>query len=767
MDRLQEQRLATLLPLCTGVEEAIVRDFVIRMDPEYFGRFQPVEIARHIGLAARLNPDQPCSVSITETPDGQLDMTVVAYDYFSEFATICGLLSSFGLDIREGEIYTLGEAMAPASSFAPTLSYSPGGFRRPRGKAGPSAGLRAGLTRQKIVDVFRVRPLPAMPFHPQQQRRFAEHLDKAIRLLDQNRVQEARRLVNRRLVETLSRSRGALSAPLYPIQIRFDNEHSPTETIMDIRSTDTPAFLYAFANALTMRGLYVSKARFESVGAELHDRFFVRGRHGGKILDHVQQQELRLTATLIKQFTHVLTWAPDPATAIEHFDQFLDRLMEEAGGGKALPFLQDKKTLAQLAKLLGTSDFLWEDFLRRQHANLLPMLNQYQRLPLIRPQAAMARALQRRLAGAGSESRWRKLLNQYKDEELFRIDMKHLMDEQSTLQDFSRALTDLAEIVLTQATRDCQNRLSRQHGRPKLASGGACPFAVFGLGKFGGRELGYASDIEVLFAYEGAGRTNGRKALENSEYFERLVQAVLQSIEAKQEGIFHLDVRLRPHGGKGLLANQLAELRTYYSPVGLSAPFERQALIKLRFVAGDERLGREVEAYRDAFVYSGAPWDLAAALDLRHRQIKELVEPERTNVKYSPGGLLDVEYAVQYLQLMHGHAYPRLRTPSTLEALAALGEIGLLGQEESKLLREAYLFLRTLIDALRIVRGNAKDLVLPPSDSEAFVFLARRMGYTAERWEEGAAQLAAEIARQMGQTKAIFDSQFRTGQTAS
>src|SRR5574341_1610961 len=102
------------------------------------------------------------------------------------------------------------------------------------------------------------------------------------------------------------------------------------------------------------------------------------------------------------------------------------------------------------------------------------------------------------------------------------------------------------------------------------------------MGKFGGRELGYASDIEVLFVYGGGGRTSGKQALDNSEYFERLAQAILRSIEAKQEGIFHLDVRLRPHGGKGLLANTLDELHHYYSPSGLAAPFERQALIKLR-----------------------------------------------------------------------------------------------------------------------------------------------------------------------------------------
>lgn len=745
------QLLATLMPLCNGVDEDIVRDFVQRMDPEYFDRFQPSEVARHIKLAGLLDPDHPCQVSVTDAPDGQLDIAVVAYDYFSEFATICGLLSSFGLDIREGVIYTFAEPPA-ASAPSPAPRYGPGVPRRPR--------RTVGLTRKKIVDVFRVQPIQAMPFSPPRQRRFIEELGRTVTLLDENRVQEARRLVNRRLVETLSRSRGAVAGLLYPVQIRFDNEQSPTDTIMDIRSTDTPAFLYAFANALTMRGLYVSKARFEHEGAELHDRFCVRGRHGQKIQDQAQQQELRLTATLIKQFTHFLSWAPDPAKAIESFDRFLDRLMEGTGGGKALAFLQDKKTLALLARLLGTSDFLWEDFLRRQHANLLPMLDQYQRLPLIRLRATMVRELRRRLAGARSESQWRKLLNQYKDEELFRIDMRHLLDQQSTLPEFSLALSDLAEVVLAQAARDCQARLSRLYGRPRLASGKPCSFAVFGLGKFGGQELGYASDIEVLFVYGGEGRTSGKRALDNSEYFERLTQAIIQAIEAKQEGIFHLDVRLRPHGSKGLLANPLEELRTYYSPSGLSAPFERQALIKLRYVAGDEKLGRQVEAHRDSFVYSANAWDLASALDLRRRQVRELVELGCTNVKYSPGGLLDVEYAVQYLQLMHGHAHLRLRTPNTLEALAALGKTGLLTSDEATLLQEAYLFLRKLIDALRIVRGNAKDLVLPPSDSEAFIFLARRLGYTAERWEEGAAHLATEITRHMERTHRLFEIKF-------
>ena len=114
---------------------------------------------------------------------------------------------------------------------------------------------------------------------------------------------------------------------------------------------------------------------------------------------------------------------------------------------------------------------------------------------------------------------------------------------------------------------------------------------MFGMGKFGGSELGYASDIEVLVVYGGAGRSVGRDPLDNSEYFERLMQGLLQLIEAKQEGIFHIDVRLRPHGSQGSLTNSLDEVQRYYSDRGQAAPFERQALIKLRYVAGDDELG--------------------------------------------------------------------------------------------------------------------------------------------------------------------------------
>ncbi|MBI5854175.1 MAG: glutamate-ammonia-ligase adenylyltransferase, partial [Nitrospirae bacterium] len=196
---------------------------------------------------------------------------------------------------------------------------------------------------------------------------------------------------------------------------------------------------------------------------------------------------------------------------------------------------------------------------------------------------------------------------------------------------------------------------------------------------------------------------------------------------------------------------------------GLAAPFERQALIKLRLVSGDRTLGTQVEAHRDAFVYSGEPWDLSTALQLRGQQVKELVEPGQVNVKYSRGGLIDVEYAVQYLQIMHGHRFPGLRTPNTLAALSALEETRLLPADEAAALRQAYLFLRSVIDALRIVRGHAKDLVLPSEDSDAFIFLARRLGYAAVHWKDAARKFQADITWHMQWTKQLFDGKFGHG----
>jgi glutamate-ammonia-ligase adenylyltransferase len=736
--------IKTLTSLCSTVEDEVIQDFVSRMDPEYFERFNPDTIAHHIQLASRLTPDHPCELSVLDKRAGRSEISIVAYDYFSEFAAICGVLSAFGLNIEEGRIYTFMEAAS-----------SPSTVRKQKG--------RPGLSRKKIVDVFLVHPIDRTGFPPPQHNALRQTVSEVVRLLDAGKVEEARQYVNRRLVERLDKQRSAFTGLLETVHITFENSQSQTDTIMDIQSDDTPAFLYALANALAMRNIYITKAQIECDGAKLHDRFFVRNRDGQKLLDPADQQQLRLTAVLIKQFTHALTWASDPAKALASFDQFLDLIVKDQsrkGKSQALNFIRDKNTFPLLARLLGASDFLWEDFLRRQHDNLLPLLTEYQDAPLIRPQTTLRKELSRLVTRAKTDTARKDVLNRFKDHEMFRIDIKHIVEPSNNFPDFSLALTELAEVIVERSIDDCSAKLEKSYGRPRLVNGKPCPFAVLGLGKFGGQELGYASDIEVLFVYGGSGSTTGKERIENSEYFERLAQELLGWIEAKQEGIFRIDVRLRPHGGKGALTNAFEEICRYYSPTGLAAPFERQALIKLRHIAGHSTLGRRLEAHRDSFVYGETPWDISLALDLRRQQLKQMVSPGNINVKYSPGGLIDIEYAAQYLQVTHGHNHPSLRTPNTLHALAALVNEGLVARTDGAGLRKAYIFIRILVDGLRMVRGNTKDLVLPPTDSEEFVSLARRIGYTRDDWRAGARDLQADIEQHMALTKQFYERTF-------
>jgi glutamate-ammonia-ligase adenylyltransferase len=241
--------------------------------------------------------------------------------------------------------------------------------------------------------------------------------------------------------------------------------------------------------------------------------------------------------------------------------------------------------------------------------------------------------------------------------------------------------------------------------------------------------LGFASDIELMFIFAGNGQTSGPRVITTAEYYNKLVQEVNQAIRARQEGIFELDLRLRPYGKAGSMAVSLDSFRRYFAPHGDAWPYERQALVKLRPLTGDAEFGRAVVQLRDELIYSGEPFDVAAMRAMRERQVRHLVTAGTINAKFSPGGLVDVEYLVQGLQISHGAQHPGLRLTNTREAMAALVQAGFIPPADYSGLREAHIFLRRLINALRMGRGNAKDLTVPPLDSEEFVFLARRLGY--------------------------------------
>lgn len=702
--------------------QEMLQRLLSRMDGDYLLLCTSSEIADHLKMSQALTPHAPVTLQIIQEDSEHYRVVIVAFDYFSEFSILCGLFSAFGLNIEAGNVQTLF----------------------------------TGSGRKKIVDLFRVRTLEGFHFGLAEQKQFEEALHRLIGMLEQGAFRTARASVNQRLVSQLGRieeaasnARQPLKGLLAPIEITFDNDHSEQWTRLMIRGKDSPAFLYAFSNALAMRNIYIHKLKISHPLDKIDNQIYISNRQGKKVTKEKTQHAIRISAVFIKQFIHYLTAAPNPSMAMVHFDQFLDKILEAPSSRPLLAFLKKKETLGFLARFFGTSNFLWEDFLRIRFDALFPILEQYKAKPLTTGKEAMQRRLRRRLHRAKTFEEKQQILNHYKDEEMFRIDLRHLHEPVNQLRLFSEALTDLAEVIISSASKVCQRHLEERYGRPLKENGRPSPLAIFGLGKFGGRELGYASDIELLFVYGEDGRTDGPESIQNSLYFEKLSQKICRFIEARQEGIFQIDTRLRPYGKSGRLAVSLAQFQNYYSEAGKAAPFERQALIKLRFAAGSRALGRQCEAARDQFVYSGAPWNLKEAFDLRMRQTKELVPTGRVNVKYSPGGIIDIEYLVQYLQIIHGKKSGDLRTTNTLDELSALAKKMVLEKKTARSLEKTYLFLRSLIDALRMVQGNARDLLLPDIDSDEFIFLARRMGYAKKDWRHGSRQLETAIQEHM------------------
>lgn len=726
--------------LCPEVDRAFIAEFFARMDEEYFSIFPPEKICKHLRISQTVDPEHTVRCLITPRADGEFEILIVGFDYFSEFSIICGLLSAFGLDIQSGNIYSFARRSA-ASSGGPKLKKQPS---------------------NRIIDVFTVRLNPSEIFDEARQAAFEEELQKLVRQLAAGSPDQVRDQLNRLLTERVETMDEPLKGLLSPAEVSFDNLASPDWTLMDVRSENVFTFLYALSSALAMREIYIHRVSIESVGDEVRDRFFIADRWGRKLESEEKQEQLRQAVVLIKKFTRFLPAAPDPARAMRHFDQFLDKVAEEQIPDQFVSYFTSEEGMNLLAHLLGSSDFLWDEFLRFQELlPILPILQDLDRLEINPGKKSLQLELDARLSGGATFHEQKLALNRFKDRQVFLIDIKHLLDPQTTLEDFSRALTDLAELILDRAAGLCFSQLAAEYGEPVSAEGASCRFTVCGLGKFGGREMGYASDLEVLFVYEGAGRTEGENSIDNGLFFELLVRQIIEFIEARDQGVFQIDLRLRPHGKAGPLAVPYDQLAAYYSPLSEAAAFERQALIKLRWVAGDEVLGRRVEARRDDFTYSGEPWDAENALHLRARQERELVGTGQVNVKYSPGGIIDIEYSAQYLQIIYGKDHHEVRTPSTMEALAELYRLRIISESERDRLFAAYLFLRRLIDALRLVRGDSSDLVLPKATSDEYKSLARRMGYLDRDRSKSAARLAADISQVMDGVRSVYLERFK------
>ncbi len=664
-------------------------------------------------------------------PDGDgWRVTLVAPDAIGVLAIVCGLFTVHHLDIISAKVFSVEVPRAPVAM-------------RPR-PGMPGGPPQAPAPAPCALDVFTVRPLGGPPprgLWP----RFRRDLNLLMGMVNDGNARDAQDWVMDRFGRAL-RGMDLDSGMLAPVHISITNAPGQRHTRLELHSADVPGFLFAFTNALAGSSIDIRSASADTVNGQARDVFWVVNRDGMPVTSPAALQELRVVAALIKQFTHLLPRSPQPAQALRQFRALVGQILASPERVGDLTDLESPEVLQTLADLMGVSRFLWEDFLRLQHENLYPVVANVPALDTAPQRSALTAGMQQHLARFTSTSDRIAALNAFKDREMFRIDLRHITGR-TPFSAFSEELTVLAEVAV-HAAAELAHQMVQNTGRGTgPASFGDWPWCIAGLGKFGGREMGFGSDIELLVVYH---PPTGEAAAGAHAYFERFVKAFQTVIHARQHGIFEIDLRLRPYGSAGALAVPMEAARAYYSPRGDAQQFERLALVKLRPVAGDQQLANELTALRDAFVYSGLPLDWSDIATLRDLQVAELAPPGEVNAKYSHGGLVDLEYFVQTRQILNGGQHPSVRTTNTLEAVDRLEAAGVIDPNLAAALRENYGFLRRLIDALRVVRGNAKDLNIPAASTEELTYLTHRLQFASP------AAMQAAITARMAQAAQVW-----------
>ena len=696
-----------------------------RMPASYVTTFSQTDIEHHARLLTRLDENKHVEVEAIPLDNDHWQVTVVGYDYLGELSLICGLLFVYGLNIIDGNVFTYG----PTPDRTDETNY-----KRSRSRKYRLPEKTADDARRKIVDVFTVRPVEmGLSVDAMQEiwQLYTKDLTTLFQYLYKGEAREAQGELAKRVAIALPNI-PTVTTKLLPVEIDIDNEAANRHTVLLIDAVDTIGFLYEFTNALALTGINIRRMTVASAGNRVQDTLYVTDMHGNKITSPTKQRELRVATVLIKYFTHLLPRSPNPESALIHFREFIGQLFTRPNWPDEIASLEQPEVLGTLADLFGMSDFLWDDFLRMQYENLFPIVRDVEALAVQKTKSELQEALAIILQNTANGEDRKTALNEFKDREMFRADIRQIEGHITEFGQFSAELTDLAEVVVEAAHRLVIDELQPRFGIPRLTNGRECPLSICALGKCGGRELGFASDIELMFIYAGNGKTDGPNIITTGEFYERLVERASQIIQAKREGVFEIDLRLRPYGKAGSMAVSLDSFRRYFGPDGDAWPYERQALVKLRPIAGDLKFGMQVVSLRDELIYSGQSFDIAAMRAMRERQLRHLVTAGTINAKFSPGGLVDVEYLIQGLQMMHGHRDASLRQTSSDQVMQALALTDIIPAEDYPRLREAYIFLRDLINALRMVRGNAKDLTVPAANDEELAFLARRLNYDSD-----------------------------------
>ncbi|NML16235.1 bifunctional [glutamate--ammonia ligase]-adenylyl-L-tyrosine phosphorylase/[glutamate--ammonia-ligase] adenylyltransferase [Azohydromonas caseinilytica] len=400
---------------------------------------------------------------------------------------------------------------------------------------------------------------------------------------------------------------------------------------------------------------------------------------------------------------------------------------------------------------------------RRRHADLLPLLAEGV------PDTPKIQALIDTLCAAGRPlPSALRVARQLVLERLAVLDV----EQRARMEDVAFAMTTLAEVTLEAALAQARADEAQRHGVPRNAAGDVIDFWIVGMGKLGGRELNVSSDIDLIYVYEEDGETDGANPISAHEYFANVAKRLYALIgDTTEDGfVFRVDLALRPNGNSGPPVVSLSMLETYFFAQGRE--WERFAWLKSRVVAPREAVtsGRALQL-RDLvtpFVYRRyLDYGVFEALRQLHLRIREEAQrraagrPERANdVKLSRGGIREIEFIVQLLQVVRGGQFPEIRTRSTLRALQKLTVAGLMAPATAERLAQAYTFLRNIEHRIQYLDDQQTHL-LPTGDGD-LNWIARTLDLTCSAD-------ACELLDRLGETREFvaleFDALLHDGRT--
>ncbi len=353
-------------------------------------------------------------------------------------------------------------------------------------------------------------------------------------------------------------------------------------------------------------------------------------------------------------------------------------------------------------------------------------------------------------------------LARFRRRQILRILLRDVL-EMCTLAETTEELSGLADAIMDVACRRIRAALEKRYGKPRLAEPpeAECGFSVLALGKWGGRELNYSSDIDLMFVYTGSGETEGGGSISNREFFKKLANQLTDLLSTyTREGLcYRVDLRLRPEGRLGEVCVPLRSAQAYYQ--GRARDWELQMLIKARVAAGDFAPGRELMEsvepliYNSTLDFSAVESVSATRLRLHEKLAGKSGGESGLNVKLTPGGIRDIEFLVQCLQRLHGGREPWVQHAGTLLALSRLRQKSLLSDVEYSRLASAYTFLRNLEHRLQF--NEDRQVHTLPSDAAACELIARRMPPDEVGGETGVESLLRQLNRHLENVQEIYE----------